>query len=66
VIAGGICLIVAGVCGAIYAVIRWAHSSFGAMEPDEILRITIPSVTMLALGTQMVFGGFLLGFIEIE
>jgi hypothetical protein len=66
VIAGGICLIVAGVCGAVYGVIRWGHSSFGAMEPDEILRITIPSVTMLALGTQMVFGGFLLGFIEIE
>jgi hypothetical protein len=66
VIAGGICLIVAGVCGAIYGVVRWGHSSFGALEPDEILRITIPSVTMLALGTQMVFGGFLLGFIEIE
>ena len=66
VIALGICLIVAGLCGATYGVIRWGHSSFGALEPDEILRITIPSVTMLALGTQMVFGGFLLGFIEIE
>jgi hypothetical protein len=48
VIAAGICLIFAGVCGAIYAVVRWAHSSFGALEPDEILRITIPSVTTLA------------------
>jgi hypothetical protein len=66
VIAVGVCLIVAGVGGAIYGVVRWGHSSFGALVPDEILRITIPSVTMLALGTQMVFGGFLLGFIEIE
>jgi hypothetical protein len=31
-----------------------------------MMRITIPSVTMLAIGTQVVFGAFLLGFIEIE
>jgi hypothetical protein len=31
-----------------------------------MMRITIPSVTTLAIGTQIVFGGFLLGFIEIE
>jgi hypothetical protein len=30
------------------------------------MRITIPSVTSLAIGTQILFGGFMLGFIEIE
>jgi glycosyltransferase involved in cell wall biosynthesis len=65
-IALGVCLIGAGIAGAIYAVLQWGHSSFGALVPSNIMRITIPSVTTLALGTQIVFGAFLLGFIEIE
>jgi hypothetical protein len=59
-------LIAAGATGAIYAVVRWGHASFGALVPGEIMRITIPSVTAIALGTQIVFGSFLLGFIETE
>jgi hypothetical protein len=62
----GAVLIASGVAGAIYAVVRWGHLSFGALVPGEIMRITIPSVTAIALGTQIVFGAFLLGFIEIE
>jgi hypothetical protein len=62
----GAVFIASGVAGAIYAVVRWGHLSFGAMVPGEIMRITIPSVTAIALGTQIVFGAFLLGFIEIE
>jgi len=34
--------------------------------PSEIMRITIPSVATVAIGTQILFGAFLLGFIEIE
>jgi len=30
------------------------------------MRITIPAVMTLAVGTQIIFGGFLLGFIEID
>lgn len=62
----GICLIAAGVFGALTAIFQWGHSSFGQLVPDNIMRITIPSVTMLALGTQLLFGAFLLSFIEIE
>jgi glycosyltransferase involved in cell wall biosynthesis len=62
----GVSLIALGAAGATYAVIRWGHTSFGALVPGEIMRITIPSVTAIALGVQIVFGAFLLGFIEIE
>ena len=65
-IAVGACLVLAGIAGAIYAVLQWGHSSFGALVPSEMMRITIPSVTSLAIGTQILFGGFMLGFIEIE
>ena len=62
----GACLILGGIGGATYAVLQWGHSSFGALIPSEMMRITIPSVTAVAIGTQVLFGGFLLGFIEIE
>ena len=65
-IAVGVCLVVAGLAGALYAVLQWGHSSFGPLVPSEMMRITIPAVITLAIGTQIVFGGFLLGFIEIE
>ena len=65
-IATGASLILGGIAGAIYAVLQWGHSSFGALVPSEMMRITIPSVTALAIGTQILFGGFMLGFIDIE
>jgi glycosyltransferase involved in cell wall biosynthesis len=65
-IAAGIFLIVMGLGAAVYAIVQWGHSSFGALIPSDMMRITIPAVTTLAIGTQIVFGGFLLGFIEIE
>jgi hypothetical protein len=65
-IAVGICMVLAGVSGALYAILEWRDSSFGALVPSDMMRITIPAVAILAIGTQIVFGGFLLGFIEIE
>jgi glycosyltransferase involved in cell wall biosynthesis len=65
-IAAGICLVVAGAAGALYAIFQWGHLSFGILVPSDMMRITIPSVTALAIGTQIVFGGFLLGFVSIE
>jgi hypothetical protein len=65
-IAVGVCMVLAGTGGALYAVIQWRNASFGNLVPSEMMRITIPAVTSLAIGTQIVFGAFLLGFIEIE
>ena len=65
-IAVGVFLVAAGIAGASYAIVRWGYTSFGALIPSEMMRITIPSVTSLAIGTQIVFGGFMLGFIEME
>lgn len=62
----GVALVAAGAAGALYAILKWGHTSFGALVPSEMMRITIPSVATLAIGAQIVFGGFLLGFIEIE
>ena len=62
----GLSLAVTGAAGAIHAFRRWDAVAFGALVPSDMMRITIPSVSILAIGTQIVFGWFLLGFIEIE
>ncbi|MDP9083234.1 MAG: glycosyltransferase family 2 protein [Pseudomonadota bacterium] len=62
----GAFLVVAGSSGALFAILKWGHSSFGPLVPSDMMRITIPSVTTLAIGTQVIFGSFLLGFIEID
>lgn len=65
-IAVGAFLVIAGIGGALYAILQWRHSSFGPLVPSDMMRITIPSVTTLAIGTQIVFGNFLLGFIAAD
>jgi glycosyltransferase involved in cell wall biosynthesis len=65
-VAIGVLLMIAGIGGAIYAVFNWGQQSFGPLVPSEIMRLTIPSATLIAIGIQLVFGAFLLGFIEME
>jgi glycosyltransferase involved in cell wall biosynthesis len=62
----GVCLVLLGTSGAIYAIIQWGQVSFGALFPSQMMRITIPAVTTLAIGTQILFGALLLGFIDLE
>jgi glycosyltransferase involved in cell wall biosynthesis len=65
-LATGLLLMIAGVAGALYAFIHWQHQSFGALVPSEIMRVTIPSVALIAIGVQLAFGAFMLGFIEMD
>jgi glycosyltransferase involved in cell wall biosynthesis len=62
----GALLVVTGIGGALYAILQWEYSSFGPLVPSEMMRITIPSVAILAIGVQIIFGSFLLGFMETD
>jgi glycosyltransferase involved in cell wall biosynthesis len=62
----GLLLVTLGLAGAIHAIYAWGSVAFGQLLPGETMRTTIPSVTILAIGTQLVFGGFLLGFVDID
>ena len=52
--------------GGIYAVIVWGMHAFGPMVPSEMLRISIPSLTLLALGFQIVFANFFLSLLRVR
>jgi glycosyltransferase involved in cell wall biosynthesis len=63
----GALLVVVGAAGAVYALTNWGVSSdFGDLDPSKSLRITIPSVTAIALGAQVVLGSFFLSLLGLR
>lgn len=65
ILAGGI-LLGLGIVATILALVLWSKSSFGALDPQYIMRLTIPALTCMAVGVQMMFGGFFIGILNIK
>jgi glycosyltransferase involved in cell wall biosynthesis len=55
-----------GIAGTIYAVTIWSHASFGALKPSSVMRVTIPSMTFVALGIQIIFASFFLSLLGVK
>jgi hypothetical protein len=64
-VAGGL-LIAFGIGGSIFAVSNWASESFGALNPDRMLRIVMPAVFAVALGVQIVCASFFLSILGLR
>jgi glycosyltransferase involved in cell wall biosynthesis len=62
----GLALGLAGLGLAAYSVFSWAHVRLAALDPTTIMRIAIPSVTLMVVGAEIIFASFLLGFIDIH
>jgi hypothetical protein len=62
----GVILSALGIGGTIYAVTIWSHASFGALSPSSVMRITIPSMTFVALGIQIIFASFYLSLLGVK
>jgi glycosyltransferase involved in cell wall biosynthesis len=62
---GGL-LIVAGLGGSIFALSDWARSSFGALNPEQVLRLVMPSVFSLTLGAQIICSSFFLSILGLR
>jgi glycosyltransferase involved in cell wall biosynthesis len=55
-----------GLVLATYAVGFWQLRSFGHLDPQQSLRIVVPSVTLLILGLQIIFSSCLLSILQLE
>ena|SRR5437762_926299 len=62
----GLSLGVVGLGLAVYSVESWAHARLGALDPATMMRVAIPSVTLMLAGAEIVFASFLLGFIDVR
>jgi hypothetical protein len=57
-------LIGAGMLG--YAVFLWHATGFGHLSPTRMLRVTLPSATLLMLGVEAIFDSFFLSLLGLN
>jgi len=65
-LATGITVVLAGMVGAGAALLHWKVAGFGALDPRQELRFVVPSVTAIAVGSQLVLGSLLISILQIR
>jgi glycosyltransferase involved in cell wall biosynthesis len=61
--------LIVGFCGlaaAIYSVEIWVSARLSALDPQSMMRVAIPSVTLLIAGAEIIFASFILSFIDVR
>jgi len=64
-IVGGL-LLVLGILGAAASLEGWSLDAFGALHPQQTMRLVIPSATAIILAGQLIFGSFFLSVLELR
>jgi glycosyltransferase involved in cell wall biosynthesis len=62
----GLLLAAGGLGLAVYSVFTWAQAHLAALEPAVVMRMAIPSVTLMLTGAEIIFSSFLLEFIDVR
>ncbi|MBF0458262.1 MAG: glycosyltransferase [Nitrospirae bacterium] len=62
----GLILIIIGLAMSVYALSLWEKTAFGALNPAAMMRITIPAVTILTLGVQVIISSFYLSILGLK
>ncbi|HEV8427384.1 MAG TPA: glycosyltransferase family 2 protein [Pyrinomonadaceae bacterium] len=61
----GLVLFFAGLGLSVFAVTNWEAHSFGSLDPTKILRLVIPAVTAMMLGSEIVLSSFFLSVLGL-
>lgn len=62
----GIFLVLAGVGLSAAALFYWKNTGFSKLVPEIAMRIAIPAVTLMQIGIQLIFSGFMVGILKIN
>ncbi len=60
----GLIVFLLGAGLAVLAVYFWAKTGLSALDPRGMMRITIPSITLILAGLEVIFASFVLSFID--
>jgi glycosyltransferase involved in cell wall biosynthesis len=63
---GGAIAVLWGGAVLLWALFQWGNSDFGQLNIYSIPHLVIPSVTIIVLGAQSIFTGFVLGLLELR
>lgn len=62
----GLILVFGGALLLVRALMIWSHAGFGGLNADDFSRIVVASSTLMSLGLECIFSGFLLGLIRVN
>lgn len=62
----GLILALCGMIMTIAAFVIWKDASFGNLNPQEMMRMTIPALTLMVVGIEMIFASFFIGILNIK
>ena len=62
----GLFFFLLGLGTSIYAISFWGGENFGPLDHERIMRITIPSITSIVIGVQIIFSSFYLYTFEVK
>ncbi len=62
----GFVVFLCGMLGALASVFLWWRTSFGPLDPAVMLRIVIPSATLLILGLKIILASFFLSMMGMD
>ncbi len=65
-VAAGLAMMLFGLGGIAWAVKLWGDAAFSDLDYTWMMRLVIPSVTVLALGVQSIFAGFLSSILDLK
>jgi glycosyltransferase involved in cell wall biosynthesis len=65
-IVAGATLSLLGFAGSVYAVLKWGQGDFGPTTPTAMMRVVIPSLTMMIVGVQIVLGSFFMSVLRLS
>jgi hypothetical protein len=64
-IATGTILFVVGFVLGVFAVQQWSQAGLQALDPSRVMRLVIPSVGLMILGSQLVMNAFVLALLAV-
>lgn len=65
-LAVGLLVLAAGITGLGVAFWRWESTGFRGLDPRQTMRVAIPAVMLMALGTQTIFASFFLSILGMR
>jgi glycosyltransferase involved in cell wall biosynthesis len=65
-LAAGSLLLAAGLAGSVYSFLHWSLHSFGPLNASQTLRVVIPSLTALMLGSEVILSSFFLSVLGMS
>jgi hypothetical protein len=59
-------LIFAGLLGSVEALVAWHRQMYGPLDKSQMLRMIVPAITFLTLGSEVVFASFFLSVLGLR